>query len=259
MAIEGFRMTAIHRQTRRQRLEQREESIILAAHEEFVARGYHGARIADIARRAGVAEGTLYLYFRNKDALLWAALGRFYTGLTAGAESGVAERATTGARLAFLATHHLRRCLAEWSVLSLAMSVLYQTNRYRDSEFITFNRTYVAVFDQVLREGIARGDVRDDLPLHLMRDLFYGALEHTVRTVMVRERQPVDEASIDRLAADVMSMVGPAFGLERDRRPEASDKRLESVAGQLEAAVNRLEKVLSPTRLDEPGASEPGR
>jgi AcrR family transcriptional regulator len=60
-------------QTRRLRLEAREESIIAAAHEKFLECGFEGAKVAGIARRADVAEGTLYLYFRNKNALLAAA------------------------------------------------------------------------------------------------------------------------------------------------------------------------------------------
>lgn len=239
-------MTQSNNKTRRERLEEREDAIIAAAHDEFVEHGFDGARVAGIARRAGVAEGTLYLYFRNKSALLGAVVGAFYQRLTAGAAEGVASRQATADRLAFLAHHHLRSCLQEWAILALAMPALYRAGNYRSSEYFGFNRSYVAVFDGVMREGIASGEIRDDLPLHLMRDLFYGALEHSVRTLMVREpAAPPGEAEVERLSESIMEMVGPAYGLRATPEPAATEPSLQDIARRLETAVRRLEKATS--------------
>ena len=49
--------------------EERRAAILAAALEEFTARGYEGARLDDVAKRAGVAKGTIYLYFADKEAL----------------------------------------------------------------------------------------------------------------------------------------------------------------------------------------------
>ena len=239
-------MTNPNNKTRRERLEEREDAIIAAAHDEFVEHGFDGARVAGIARRAGVAEGTLYLYFKNKSALLGAVVGAFYERLTAGAAEGVASRQSTEDRLAFLAQHHLQSCLQEWAILVLAMPALYQAGNYRGSEYFRFNRSYVAVFDSVIREGIAGGEIRNDLPLHLMRDLFYGALEHSVRTIMVREAAlPPDGAEIERLSVSIMKMAGPAYGLHAPVAPVATTPELQDLARRLERAVSRLEKAAS--------------
>jgi AcrR family transcriptional regulator len=232
--------------TRRERLEEREDTIIAAAHDEFVENGFDGAKIAGIARRAGVAEGTLYLYFKNKSALLGAVVGAFYERLTAGAIEGIAARVVTEERLAFLARHHLHNCLQEWAILALAMPSLYQVSNYRDSEHFGFNRKYVAVFDSVVREGIARSEIRDDLPLHLMRDLFYGALEHTVRTIMAREHlAPPREAEIEQLSQNIMDMVRPAYGLLPSPSPSTPTPVLHNITRRLENVVSRLEIVAS--------------
>lgn len=237
--------------TRRERLEEREDAIVAAAHDEFVKNGFDGARIAGIARRAGVAEGTLYLYFKNKNALLGAVVGAFYERLTAGAAEGVAMRQTTGDRLAFLARHHLTSCLQEWAILALAMPALYQASNYRNSEYFGFNRKYVAVFDGVMREGIARGEIRNDLPLHLMRDLFYGGLEHSVRTIMVRESSPPGSQDATALSEQVMAMVRPAFGLEGLRAEAAPGPDLLAITRRLEAAVRRMELSGAPLSPNE--------
>ena len=56
----------------RKKTEARREAILDAALEEFAAKGYAGARMEDIARRAGVAKGTLYLHFGDKEGLFRA-------------------------------------------------------------------------------------------------------------------------------------------------------------------------------------------
>ena len=54
---------------RAERQAQRREAILSAALDEFAARGFAATRLDDIARRAGVAKGTIYLYFRDKESL----------------------------------------------------------------------------------------------------------------------------------------------------------------------------------------------
>src|SRR5262249_57566169 len=54
---------------RAERQVQRREAILSAALDEFAARGFAATRLDDIARRAGVAKGTIYLYFRDKESL----------------------------------------------------------------------------------------------------------------------------------------------------------------------------------------------
>ena len=53
---------------------QRHEEILAAAFEEFAAKGYAEARLDDVAERAGIAKGTIYLYFKNKEMLFRAVL-----------------------------------------------------------------------------------------------------------------------------------------------------------------------------------------
>ena len=57
------------RPARTQAAEERRSAILAAALEEFTARGYEGARLDDVAKRAGIAKGTIYLYFADKEAL----------------------------------------------------------------------------------------------------------------------------------------------------------------------------------------------
>ena len=84
--------------TQRQRLEAREEAILAAATAVFGESGVDGARMAEIARRADVAEGTVYLYYKNKHELL-EAVDRFWRELTKGAIAALSEGATVSQQL----------------------------------------------------------------------------------------------------------------------------------------------------------------
>src|ERR1044072_3933846 len=61
--------TSATRQTRTQAAEERRSALLAAALAEFTARGYEGARLDDVAKRAGIAKGTIYLYFADKETL----------------------------------------------------------------------------------------------------------------------------------------------------------------------------------------------
>ncbi len=78
---------AATRNTSLERLEAKESSILDAAERIFSKAGFDGAKISDISRAASVAEGTVYLYYRNKQDLLNAVVARFWADLTLGAEA----------------------------------------------------------------------------------------------------------------------------------------------------------------------------
>ena len=239
MAVKG----SDSRQTRRDRLEAREDVILSAAYEEFLTQGLDGTRMTSIARRAGLAEGTLYLYFKNKNALVAAVVGRFYDRLTEGANQGLQTCHTTAERLVYLIRHHLVSCITEWPVLELAVPVYWKFREYKDSEFIGFNRTYAAILDQVVRDGLSRGELRKDVPIHIMRDLFFGTLEHSIRTYLIHNQDkddtPAMNRAMDKLADHIASLILPAFGLNiEDQIREPSD--LEGITLRLEAVADRL-------------------
>lgn len=60
------------------RLQERYEQLLTAAAEEFATRGYHQTTVKDIVERAGVATGTFYLYFANKEQSCAALIERLY-------------------------------------------------------------------------------------------------------------------------------------------------------------------------------------
>ncbi len=223
--------------TRRERVQAREEAILAAAHAVFAQRGFDGAKMVEIARRARVAEDTLYLYFKNKNALLEGVIAAFYARLTAGAERGVAAYGDTFERLEFLARHHLDECLAEWRLLELMIGLYRQLPEYRSRGYFKLNKAYVTVFDRVVTEGIHRGELREEVPPWLLRDLFYGTLEYAARTLKLRGRENED---LEPVIRHVLELLRP--GAARPPPVSAAPPDLAAIAGRLERVAERLER-----------------
>lgn len=229
-------------QTQRERVESKEDLIIAAAYELFAAQGFAKTTMSEIASRAQVAEGTLYLYFNNKNALARSVLAAFYERLTAAAQKGVAKCNTTAERLEFLARHHLDNIIKERRLLELISTADRNPENYEGSDIYKMNRAYVAVFDGVMQDGVWRGDIAEDKPLWILRDIFFGSLEYAMRTILMRQR--VNAKDLNQTVTSLVSLLvaKPAEGV-RNTSPD-----LDAIAERFEAATGRLEKLANANR-----------
>ena len=184
--------------TQRQRLEAREEAILIAATTLFGESGVDGTRMAEIAKRAAVAEGTVYLYYKTKHDLLEAVVDRFWRELTAGARQALTPNETVSTQLRELATYHLTSLIDDFKIVDI-------TSRARQwhgkpSRELPQIREYVRVFDDIIQRGINSGELEASTPIWQIRDVFYGTLEHSARTLVIRNH-PIDMGVIDNLLA----------------------------------------------------------
>src|SRR5881296_3490155 len=126
--------------------------IVAAAREEFSCRGFDGARVEQIARRAGVNKQLLFYYFHSKRGLFTAVLEQALAGLPTGGERPLDRiRLALGAQFDFLAAH------------PDLVTLLTQAGRSEARPFAPAIKRLVVLF----AEGQGRGQVRDDLDPHL--------------------------------------------------------------------------------------------
>lgn len=162
--------------------------ILDAAIEVFAEKGFHYARISDIARRAGVADGTIYLYFRNKDDVLLTIfeekMGVLMAGLVA-ALSGVddpLDKVRTFARYHFRQVQE-HRALAEVLQIELRLSNKF-LKEYRPQKLWE----YLQVFADIVREGQERGVMRADLDPFVLMWSFFGSLDEIAMQWVLSKR-----------------------------------------------------------------------
>ena len=220
--------------TRRERVERREDAIVAAARTLFNNKGFSKTTIADIARQSGVADGTVYLYFKNKDDIARAVVDDFYNQLTESAQSGVDDLSTPRERLEFLARNHMVQVQKNFRILETISSLGPTFDTYEGSEIYELNKTYVAVFNRVAKNAVSQGVLRADVPLPVIRDIFFGAMEYGLRTLMMKRRDNDIEDFVKGLMATLLKapLVTGKQNIDAD------------LADRLNDAVTRMEHIL---------------
>lgn len=160
--------------------EAKKRRIIEAAARVFARKGYSGTVMADIAEGAQIGKGTLYEYFRSKEALFFAVFQWYVDKSRAEAKVNLAALGTS-------ASERLRLCsrtlLTAWGdlrdIYSLTMEFWAAStssphkDRFKQA-FRNGYREYRALLAALIREGIARGEFREDLPVESVAAALVG-------------------------------------------------------------------------------------
>lgn len=218
--------------TRTARVQRKEAVIVRAARDIFLERGFKGTTMAHIARGSGVADGTLYTYFQNKEALARAVVADFYKRLTQSAQEGVDALSQIEDRLRFLARHHLVNVMAERRVLEMMPLIDMHSDDYEGSELFGLNKNYVVIFDRVVKNGQANGVIKPELTLWMLRDIFFGGLDYGCRTMMIKGRDGVDE-----FVEQMTSLILMEPGVIANAAEASLIQRLEKTADRLETLL----------------------
>ncbi len=237
----------VNPETQRIKLERKERAILDAARGVFVEHGFDGARMSEIARRASIGEGTIYSYYESKAELMLAVLQQFWDGLTLEAEGVMASVQTTDffGRLRALAQYHLNTVIVNSDFINLTFAL--RRNNSEVSVSRDHLRHYVAVFDRLFLRGQDRGELRADAILWQARDVFYGSLEYSARSIemtMEAERSAREQGPV---VEDMVALFRSHYGAVQTT--EAGDyatvELLSSKLDQLSEKFDALAKRLS--------------
>jgi TetR/AcrR family fatty acid metabolism transcriptional regulator len=173
-----------------------------AAVEVFAEKGFHQARVSDIARQAGVADGTLYLYFKNKEDLLLSIFEEKMDLLLAGLGTALDGVDDPVERVRRFARYHFEQVRTNRSVAEVLQVELRLSNKFLKEYRPEKLWAYLGVFGQIVREGQARGVFRQDIDTFLTSWAFFGAMDElAMQWVLSRKvsRFPL-EAAADQIA-----------------------------------------------------------
>jgi len=174
---------------------EKRKRLLHAAVQTFGRRGFHEAKIAEIAAEAGVAEGTVYLYFRNKEDLLGCVFDETMDEVLEQARAIRNGPGTAAEKLTGLVGLHLRFIGQDRDLASLFQIELRRSARLVERFSRSKLSEYFRVLDGVLKEGIAAGELRADLdPRVAVRILFGAADEILSEWLLSGESKPVADA-----------------------------------------------------------------
>lgn len=189
---------------------EKRRAILHAAVRVFAEKGYHGCRIADVARAAGVAYGLVYHYFRNKDELLESVFAEQWTILINALRAidegpGTAEEKLAGVCGFVLDVYKT----APTAVRVLILEVTRTPNALRAGSTPQTFQAAVDILAELVRRGQAAGELRGDVEPVVAAAAVLGSLEMTLTGLVMGLVRPLSpsEDELDEVKAQLVALV----------------------------------------------------
>ncbi|UTL71582.1 fatty acid metabolism transcriptional regulator FadR [Bacillus halotolerans] len=163
--------------------------IIDAAVEVIAENGYHQSQVSKIAKQAGVADGTIYLYFKNKEDILISLfkekMGQFIERM----EEDIKEKATAKEKLALVISKHFSLLAGDHNLAIVTQLELRQSNLEPRQKINEILKGYLNILDGILTEGIQSGELKEGLDVRLARQMIFGTIDETVTTWVMNDQK----------------------------------------------------------------------
>ncbi|MEM5421449.1 MULTISPECIES: TetR/AcrR family transcriptional regulator [Paraburkholderia] len=227
-------LPASRRQPAGRKSQQRVREILQAGREVFSEKGYARATTAEIAQRLGVSEATVFSYFRGKRELCARVIGDWYDESIAAIEGGLPRDGTVRQQFAFIVRMHLQLMLESGTgICELVLSEGRTRHHDLSEALVEMQRRYTAPLMRVLARGQESGQIRNDLPLRLLRSLVFGPMEHVLWDATLANRRTDIDATAERLVDALWSALQP---------PNLELAALAQFSQDVGEAVRRLER-----------------
>ncbi|HYM21672.1 MAG TPA: TetR/AcrR family transcriptional regulator C-terminal domain-containing protein, partial [Vicinamibacterales bacterium] len=168
-----------------------------AAIDVFAERGYFNAQVADVARAAGVAAGTVYLYFRSKDDLLISIFERGMREAIAEGKQVIEGVSDPVERLRRLSRMHLERLGRDRNSAIVFQVELRQSTKFMERFSSTLLRDYLGLIRDAFADGQRSGVFRSDVKPTLAAKALFGALDEMATNWILSTRRYALDADAD--------------------------------------------------------------
>jgi TetR/AcrR family fatty acid metabolism transcriptional regulator len=165
------------------------DALLRAAIDTFAARGFFNAQVADVAKAAGVAAGTVYLYFRGKDDLLTSIFERTMKEAIAEGRKSVGGLNDPVERLREIARLHLGRLGRDRALAIVFQVELRQSTKFMERFSATQLREYLGIIRDVIADGQSRQAFRAQINPTMAAKLFFGALDEMATNWILSRRK----------------------------------------------------------------------
>lgn len=177
--------------------------IIRAAMKVFAQKGFYNAKVSEVAREAGVADGTIYLYFRNKDDILISMFEDQMKDIITDMGRELEKEVDPLRKLERFALFHLniietRKELAEVLQVEVRQSSKFM-KEYSNRKFAQ----YVNFISSIIKEAQAKGLIRKDVMPGIAKRAFFGALDEMSRYWVLAKRKKYSTATAAKQISDI--------------------------------------------------------
>jgi TetR/AcrR family fatty acid metabolism transcriptional regulator len=156
--------------------------ILDAAVRVLARKGFHATRVSEVAKAAGVADGTIYLYFDSKDALLVSLFEDRVERLLAFLDAELPRAQTASEKLRRVIELQLGLLESERDLAEVLTVILRQSTKLMKEHAAPKFNAYIDAIARVVAEGQASGELRSDVAPRLVARAIFGALDGIAMT-----------------------------------------------------------------------------
>jgi TetR/AcrR family fatty acid metabolism transcriptional regulator len=176
----------------RHKSDEKYRKIIAAATKIFSQKGFFKAKVSEIAREAGIADGTVYIYFKHKDDILISLFEEKMQEVLDNMNEQIKQETDPLKKIERFALVHLQliedhKDIAEIIQVELRQSSMFMKN-YRNTKFFD----YLNIISTIIQEGKEKGVIREDIMPGIAKRAFFGALDEMSRFWVLSKKPKYD-------------------------------------------------------------------
>ena len=164
------------------------EAILRAATRVFARNGYFNSKVADIAAAAGVADGTVYLYFKSKEEILHSIFDQNMAEAIASARKLTAKLNDPRQKLRRIAALHLERLGADRDLAVVFQVELRGSTKFMQEFSAAGFAEYLSLLRATFEKGQRRGVFRKELNAKAVSKILFGALDEMATNWIISKR-----------------------------------------------------------------------
>jgi TetR/AcrR family fatty acid metabolism transcriptional regulator len=184
--------------------EEKYKMILNAAKQVFAMEGFYNSKVSEIAREAHVADGTIYLYFKNKDDILISLFEEELTRIIKTVKTELENIQDPREKLIKFCDNHLTIVESDRALAEVMQVELRQSNKfmreYKNKHFLAYLNIIADIIAQGQQQGIFQGDLKPDICARMI----FGSLDELSTYLVTAKRKRFD-------VHDVATMVGKSF------------------------------------------------
>jgi TetR/AcrR family fatty acid metabolism transcriptional regulator len=165
------------------------EAILRAAIRVFANNGYFNSKVADIARAAGVADGTVYLYFKSKEEILHSVFDKSMEEAIADGRKRLEAVSDPREKLRRIAQLHLERLGADRDLAVVFQVELRGSTKFMEEFSAAGFAEYLGLIRSTIEEGQRAGVFRSELNSKVMAKILFGALDEMATNWILSPRR----------------------------------------------------------------------
>ncbi|WP_174729682.1 TetR/AcrR family transcriptional regulator [Mesobacillus harenae] len=163
--------------------------IIEAAVIVIAENGYHQAQVSKIAKQAGVADGTIYLYFKNKEDILISLFQEKLGILVENIEQNIAGKVSATEKLLVMVETHFKLLSQDRHIAIVTQLELRQSNKDLRLKINEVLKDYLVVIEKIVIDGMESGEFSNTLDVRLARQMIFGTVDETVTTWVMNDHK----------------------------------------------------------------------